>query len=181
MFNFNTSLIQKARYALFSIVLAGSYQAIAQEVELDSASSLVFAPSKYPIAIRERPNIDSDAIVYLNSVDSVLLLEYTGGDYYKVCLPINRTKAGYVSLDYLTYDQTPVTRVNTYNQTHGKGRRLTYTSPPRGYEKQKTNKYTEAQLYNSNSSSPATRTIHTGPRGGRYYINKNGKKTYVKD
>ncbi len=28
-------------------------------------------------------------------------------------------------------------------------------------------------------STPA-RTIHTGPRGGRYYINKNGNKTYIK-
>lgn len=24
------------------------------------------------------------------------------------------------------------------------------------------------------------RTIYTGPRGGKYYINKNGKKTYIK-
>lgn len=30
------------------------------------------------------------------------------------------------------------------------------------------------------SSSANGRTIHTGPRGGRYYINKNGNKTYVK-
>lgn len=30
------------------------------------------------------------------------------------------------------------------------------------------------------SSSSTTRTIHTGSRGGRYYINSNGNKTYVK-
>lgn len=30
------------------------------------------------------------------------------------------------------------------------------------------------------TSSPGSRTIHTGPRGGRYYINKNGNKTYIK-
>ena len=29
-------------------------------------------------------------------------------------------------------------------------------------------------------SSAGYRTIHTGPRGGRYYINKNGNKTYIK-
>jgi len=34
--------------------------------------------------------------------------------------------------------------------------------------------------YNNKSSSTSSRTIHTGPRGGRYYINKNGNKTYVK-
>jgi hypothetical protein len=29
-------------------------------------------------------------------------------------------------------------------------------------------------------SSTPSRVIHTGPRGGRYYINKNGNKTYIK-
>jgi hypothetical protein len=29
-------------------------------------------------------------------------------------------------------------------------------------------------------SSPSTSTIYTGPRGGTYYINGNGNKTYVK-
>jgi hypothetical protein len=29
------------------------------------------------------------------------------------------------------------------------------------------------------ATTTATRTIKAGPRGGRYYINKNGGKTYV--
>ena len=29
------------------------------------------------------------------------------------------------------------------------------------------------------ATTNATRTIKAGPRGGRYYINKNGGKTYV--
>lgn len=29
-------------------------------------------------------------------------------------------------------------------------------------------------------SSNSDRTIYTGPRGGQYYINKNGNKTYIK-
>ena len=32
----------------------------------------------------------------------------------------------------------------------------------------------------TSSSSSNSKVIHTGPRGGRYYINKNGNKTYVK-
>lgn len=32
----------------------------------------------------------------------------------------------------------------------------------------------------SGASGSGGRVIHTGPRGGRYYINKNGNKTYVK-
>jgi colicin import membrane protein len=30
------------------------------------------------------------------------------------------------------------------------------------------------------SSSNSDKTIHTGPRGGHYYINKNGNKTYIR-
>jgi len=32
-----------------------------------------------------------------------------------------------------------------------------------------------------NNSSSSTRTIYTGSRGGQYYINSNGNKTYVKN
>lgn len=32
----------------------------------------------------------------------------------------------------------------------------------------------------SGSSTGSGRTIQTGPRGGKYYINKNGNKTYIK-
>lgn len=31
------------------------------------------------------------------------------------------------------------------------------------------------------SSTKSNRTIHTGPRGGKYYVNSNGNKTYVKN
>lgn len=34
--------------------------------------------------------------------------------------------------------------------------------------------------YSSYSSSPVYRTVYTGPRGGNYYINSNGNKTYVR-
>ncbi len=40
-----------------------------------------------------------------------------------------------------------------------------------------TTKQTTTPSYKSDNSN---RTIHTGPRGGKYYINKNGKKTYIK-
>lgn len=32
----------------------------------------------------------------------------------------------------------------------------------------------------SSSTDSKARTIYTGPRGGRYYINRNGNKTYIK-
>lgn len=41
--------------------------------------------------------------------------------------------------------------------------------------------YTPATNSTNTYSYPSSnRTIHTGPRGGRYYINSNGNKTYVK-
>jgi hypothetical protein len=32
----------------------------------------------------------------------------------------------------------------------------------------------------SNNSYSGSHEIHTGPRGGQYYINKNGHKTYIR-
>jgi hypothetical protein len=34
-------------------------------------------------------------------------------------------------------------------------------------------------IYSTPSYSSSSKTIYTGPRGGRYYINSNGNKTYV--
>jgi hypothetical protein len=51
-------------------------------------------------------------------------------------------------------------------------------SAPVLYAPTSTNFSTSIPELNSNSSS--SRTIYTGSRGGRYYINKNGNKTYVK-
>jgi hypothetical protein len=35
--------------------------------------------------------------------------------------------------------------------------------------------------YSSPSSYESNKTIYTGPRGGQYYINSNGNKTYIKN
>ena len=42
--------------------------------------------------------------------------------------------------------------------------------------------YEKSDLYESskNSSKKTARKIIIGPRGGQYYINKNGNKTYIK-
>jgi colicin import membrane protein len=39
---------------------------------------------------------------------------------------------------------------------------------------------TSASPGNSINSNTGTREIMTGPRGGKYYINSNGKKTYIR-
>lgn len=145
---------------------------------VDATQAFVYTPSGSPIPIRKKPDIDSQQIGHCQSVDSVLLLEYTGGKYYRIALASNKATVGYVYVDFLIYDEKAVRKINDYNNTHSGKVKLTYTKPPTGYKSQKTNKVYESVYSPSPSSS---KTIQTGPRGGRYYINKNGKKTYVKD
>jgi hypothetical protein len=48
--------------------------------------------------------------------------------------------------------------------------------------KQSNNQNTQTSTPSKNTTSydSGSRTIQTGPRGGQYYINSNGKKTYIK-
>ncbi|GGG51745.1 HNH endonuclease signature motif containing protein [Bizionia arctica] len=66
---------------------------------------------------------------------------------------------------------------NYYSTSTAKPIKTNYTSP--SYSSPVYNKPSN-QRSNYNYSSSPTRTIYTGPRGGRYYINSNGNKTYVK-
>jgi hypothetical protein len=43
-----------------------------------------------------------------------------------------------------------------------------------------TNTNNSTNVNNSNTSYSNNRIIETGPRGGKYYINSNGNKTYVR-
>jgi colicin import membrane protein len=59
------------------------------------------------------------------------------------------------------------------------------------YTKGTSTKKKEPRLKESNEKAPKTpdkvtgeykgKKVYTGPRGGRYYINKNGNKTYLED
>ena len=46
-------------------------------------------------------------------------------------------------------------------------------------EKSQSTKATQKTYTPSTSSSSQDRTIYTGPRGGKYYINSKGKKVYI--
>ncbi|SFI35097.1 hypothetical protein [Halpernia frigidisoli] len=43
----------------------------------------------------------------------------------------------------------------------------------------KVHKKVKSRATSTSSDTYNGRTIHTGPRGGRYYINRNGNKTYI--
>lgn len=46
--------------------------------------------------------------------------------------------------------------------------------------KEVTTKDSSVKKEEANEKTSSGQTIYTGPRGGKYYINKNGKKTYIK-
>lgn len=161
----------------FSLLLLFSLPGIAQELVLmDSTLAMVFAPGDYPFSIRSAPDIDSQEVGRCNSIDSVLLLRYSGGKYCHVALARNPAISGFLYIDFLKYDEMAVNTINDYNRRNGSSLKLTYTAPPKGYKSQQ-NKSIPSSTYTSPSSG---HDIKTGPRGGRYYINKNGNKTYVK-
>ena len=68
---------------------------------------------------------------------------------------------------------TTVGNINPYTGKNGYLPREGNSSLLKNKSKQKASSYT-------NSQSSQNRVIHVGPRGGRYYINGNGNKTYIK-
>lgn len=52
--------------------------------------------------------------------------------------------------------------------------------PDKATPKTTSTKKNSTSATESSSSSSEGRVIYTGPRGGKYYINSNGKKTYIK-
>lgn len=142
----------------------------------DTLTAIVFAPSGFPIPARKKADADSKLIATLESIDSVILLSYDGGSYYKISPKKSPNKIAYLYIEFLRFDEKAVERINKISVDVGGTAKLKYEQLPKDYRYQATKSYSKS-TYSSGSSS---RTIHTGPRGGRYYINKNGKKTYIK-
>ena len=76
-----------------------------------------------------------------------------------------------------SYKANYSTSTPNYYQTTTKRTKSTYKSPSINNQHYKVPSYTPS-TYTVPSSS--INTIHTGSRGGKYYINSNGNKTYVK-
>ncbi|EGV43650.1 HNH endonuclease [Bizionia argentinensis JUB59] len=77
-------------------------------------------------------------------------------------------------------NSSSVYRVNTpnyYSTSTVEHTKIKYTRP--NYRPDKSSKQTTKST-KYHSSTHSSRAIQTGPRGGRYYINSNGNKTYVK-
>ncbi|WP_323027493.1 HNH endonuclease signature motif containing protein [Gelidibacter japonicus] len=77
----------------------------------------------------------------------------------------------------------PKNRVPTYKSSSNystppvKSTTYKYSTPSYSAPKYRVPTYKSS---NYNSSSSSIKTIHTGPRGGKYYMNSKGNKTYIK-
>lgn len=101
-------------------------------------------------------------------VDHIIPLSQGGSDspYNMQLLTVQQHKAK-TARERANTSRTTLPRFNSPNST--------YTLPGRSY------KSTTTKLPTFSSPASTNRVIQTGPRGGRYYINKNGNKTYVKN
>lgn len=89
------------------------------------------------------------------------------------------------------YTNSSIVKVNSYTKRNGtQVQGYTKTSPNKtnwdNYStKPNNNVYTGSKGYKARDYSPASnnygagKTINTGARGGQYYYNSNGNKTYV--
>lgn len=78
------------------------------------------------------------------------------------------------------YTRTDGTHVSGHMKTTSNGTNQDNFSTSRNTNPYTGTTGTRARDYSSEAYNYGSgRTIHTGPRGGQYYINSNGKKTYV--
>jgi hypothetical protein len=162
--------------------------------------ALIYSSTVRYTSLLENPDPNAKGIASAHRADSVEVLEYNGGPYCKVRIPPGQLATdGYLPIGLFQYDSLMVAFVNETNVNTGGTNRLKYVVPPQFIRDRATTttyypspssttqstKSTQssastntAQSYSSGTTS--SHTVHTGPRGGKYYINKNGKKTYIK-
>jgi hypothetical protein len=161
-----------------TLLLLLSVDAIAQGINTEPLYALVYNQGNV-IYIREKPNIDSQELAKCNSRDSVEILEFRGGNYLGVRTVTPDSTKGYMYVDFFQYDQRAVDEINAVYREIGNSKRMKCLPIPKEDKYQVSDYSNKRSTYSGGSSSPS-RSIQTGPRGGQYYINKNGNKTYVK-
>lgn len=97
-----------------------------------------------------------------------------------------KKKSGY---DY--NKDVPVKSTTVKKENKSEAKKIDAKVKDEKYTKGNSTKKKEPKLKESNEKAPKTpdkvtgeykgKKVYTGPRGGRYYINKNGNKTYLED
>ncbi|MEZ4841310.1 MAG: hypothetical protein R2821_07325 [Flavobacteriaceae bacterium] len=127
-------------------------------------STLVLKVKKDAI-MKDKENIYGNTIYSFRNEASVVALGYING-HFKVCY---KKICGYI--DKVWIKNNPFDETIQTNNTNLKSNSNSITYPKNS-----------SQYYNNSNYKRKTstyRTYYRGPRGGCYYINSNGNKTYV--
>lgn len=88
---------------------------------------------------------------------------------------------------FVDLDKNTKMSVEEYKKNKEQERLKQESEAAKRIEEQQSNSYstyytgsTSGSTSRSSSTHSSGRTIHTGPRGGRYYFNSSGNKTYVR-
>ena len=154
------------------------------EESIKSGSLILYANADAPL--RKEPNVISEVLYRLPS-NTELKVEETDGIYYKVYSSFGR---GYISKNVVKTSIIP-SKINIgkstssfekgYISTNSSGTSSnSSTKPyPNSFDKSYKPKAKASSSYKSSKSYSQSRNYYKGPRGGCYYINSNGNKTYV--
>ncbi|RZJ89924.1 MAG: hypothetical protein EOO20_09635 [Chryseobacterium sp.] len=84
------------------------------------------------------------------------------------------------SLSLLSINEAAAQRRSYRSSSKSYSKSYSY-KPSKSYKSKRSESYSNPrkQSYSSGETYRG-REVHVGPRGGRYYINKNGNKTYIK-
>lgn len=119
------------------------------------------------MALRNKPDIDAHMVWECESGDSVYILKGDVNDYVMIRRH-NSIEVGYIHQIFFTSDRKATEIINKSARN-----KLTYAPLSSSASKPK-------RKASPSSSGSSSKTIQTGPRGGRYYINSKGNKVYVK-
>lgn len=131
---------------------------ISAKKEIKVADSLYY-PGKERILIFGEPDVRARTFEGVKQSESVVLVNKLDNDWVAI---------NYKGKRYYCLLSSLMTSKEYANLNGMNGVNNTYVPPA------------APSPSSSRSSYTPSRTIQTGPRGGQYYINKNGNKTYIK-
>ena len=135
--------------------------------------------SRYNLPFKKSASFQSN-LEWIPAKSTIVVLGVANEEWVQVRY---EHKIGYILASFLdAYPEvtTQVTKINQQKLLLNNARKSGTNSTYSGAAYSPSNFDTSSDGYSPSSSSSGSRTIYTGPRGGRYYINKNGNKTYIK-
>ena len=122
--------------------------------------------------MRDKPSASGEIVNFLSKNTQVLVIGYEAG-YFNVKVD---DEIGYINEMFI-----PKNKALDILSIYDTSSKQTTIEPKKEAEQTTTKKSQKASSSSavSKSSSSSDKTIHTGPRGGKYYINSKGKKVYI--